>query len=122
MTSFGLRAVGAEQTIPERDVKTVIAIGFPRYCGVMDTVHVWRHEDVPQKAVHPRGQTDIAMIEHGAGVEDDLKEQDGFGWRAYCSHRRELNAHGNHNFNRMEAKSGRDVDLRIGVVDSMQPP
>jgi len=41
----GLRPVGTEQAIPPRQVEAEIAVRFPPIYRVMDTMHIWRHQD-----------------------------------------------------------------------------
>src|SRR5215471_18409829 len=46
-----LRAVGAEQTIPPRQIESKIAVGLARHYRVMHPVHVRRHDEPAQHAV-----------------------------------------------------------------------
>jgi hypothetical protein len=51
----------------------------------MDAVHVGSHDKEAQHAVQPQRHLDVAVIEHGSGVEQHLENQD--------RHRRQPNQH-----------------------------
>ncbi len=122
MTGFGLSAVGAEEPVPNREVESEIAVGFGSDNGVVHTMHV-RCDDQPAKQpLEACRDEDIAVVEHGGGVEQKFEEKhtqsrrsDG-GDRAKFDGQREENLHG------MEARARCDIDIQIGVVHAMEPP
>ena len=89
---------------------------------MMDAMHVRRHDDPTQDAVQPLRQPTFRMIEHRGRVERDLEDQDGDRRRAEAGDDGELEAHREKNFNRMEPRTRRHVEVKIGVVHAVQPP
>ena len=117
-----LRPVGAEQPVPPGQVETEVAVGFGRDVGVVDPVHVRRHDEPAQRPVEPRGQAQIAVIEHRGAVQQHLENQHGHGRRAEDDDGGQLEQHRQDNLDRMEAGAGRHVEIQVGMVHAMQPP
>ena len=82
MTLFRLVNIGSEHVIPDGEIEAVIGIGFLMDDGVVNPMHVRRHDDPAQYTVHPERQSEIGMIEHGPTVEHNLKYQNSQGRRA----------------------------------------
>src|SRR5207247_2781781 len=61
MTGRGLGAVGAQQSVPPRQVESEIAIGLAPQDRMMDAMHVRRHDEPAQDPIDFRGNADVAM-------------------------------------------------------------
>ena len=122
MTQRRLRTVSAEQAIPPGQVEAEIAIGLLPVDRVVNAMHLGRHDDEAQHAIKPRRQADIAVVEHGRGVEQHLEDQHGQRRRAEHQDGGELDDHREDNLARMEAQPGGDIEFQIRVVHTMQPP
>ena len=118
----GLRPVSAEQPVPPGQVETEIAVGFGRDVGMVDPVHVRRHDDPAQRPVEPQGQAHIAVIEHGGAVQQYLENQHGHGRRPDDDNGGQLEQHRKQDLDRMEAGAGRHVEIQVGMVHAVQPP
>ena len=64
VTVAWLISVGPEYTIPYRQEKPVITVGFPSYGRVMHPVHVRGNDKIPQVLVNKQRDKYIPMIEH----------------------------------------------------------
>ena len=73
----GLGAVGAQQVVPPRQVEAEGTIGFAGVDGMVDAVHLRGDHHQPQHTVQPAGKADVAVAEHGRGVEENLEDQHG---------------------------------------------
>ena len=65
---------------------------------------------------------DIPMIEHGGSVQEDFENQNRRGKGADEKDDDDLDAHGQEDLYRMEANSGRHIEVHIGVVDHVKAP
>src|SRR6266571_3571109 len=72
MASRGLGAVGAQQSVPPRQVEAEIAVGLAPQDRMMDAVHIRRHDEPAQDPIDFRGNADVAVVEHRGGIEQDL--------------------------------------------------
>ena len=62
------------------------------------------------------------MIEHRRGIKQYLKDHDrDHRWPQYHNGR-ELDQHGEDDFNGMKARAGSDIKVEIGVMHAMQAP
>src|SRR5437868_11332899 len=60
--------VSAEEPIPYREYRTVIAVGLVERHRMMETVHVDCDQHRLQPALQPLGEPDVAVL-HGSGGE-----------------------------------------------------
>ena len=81
-----LIVVRPEETIPPGKVKTKVAVGFPEYNGMMDSVHVGSHDKTAKVSIKFDVDPDVAVVEHGRRVQQDFKNQDGQDRRTQQSH------------------------------------
>jgi hypothetical protein len=88
----------------------------------MDAVHVGRDQYLPKDSIYGQRQANVAVVAHRGGVQKHLKDQDGEGWRAKEDDHGEFDEHREHDLHRMEAQSCRHVELKIGMMHSVQPP
>ena len=64
MTGSGLSSVGTEEAVPPGQIKPKIAIGLTRENRVVDAVHVRRHNEPAQNAVHPARDANVGVIKY----------------------------------------------------------
>jgi len=64
MACPGLGPIGAENPIPPGKIKPVVAVCFPDYYRMMDTVHIGSDHQQPQHPVSPEWYEYVAVIEH----------------------------------------------------------
>src|SRR5262249_62149543 len=58
-----LGAISPQQAVPPRQGEPEVAVGLAPHNGVMDTMHVRRHDEPSQDAIDARGNADVAWIE-----------------------------------------------------------
>jgi hypothetical protein len=68
-----LVAIGAEQTVPPGQVEAEIGVGLVVFDRVVHAMHVRRHQNPAQHSVDRQRQADVAVVEHGRGVEQHLE-------------------------------------------------
>src|SRR5215469_4962073 len=117
-----LVTVGSEQPVPPRHVETEITVGLAPIYRVMHTMHVRRYHQEPKHAIETRRQPNVAMIEHGGGIQPDLENQHGDRRGAEQENRSQLDQHRDGNFAWMKPQSGCDIEFQVRMMHSMQPP
>ena len=115
-------AVGPEEPVPPGEVEAEVGVGLVGLHRVVDPVHVRGDEDPAQPPVQPIGQADVAVVEHGHAVQDDLEEDHRHHRRPQDQDGGELDQHGQHDLEGVEARPGGQVVVQVRVVDPMQPP
>ena len=118
----GLGFVSPEQTVPPGDTEAVIAVRFSDDDRVVNPVHVRRHHDAPKQPVHSLRKMDVAVIEHGQGVENHLEDHHCQSRCAERGHGRQLENHGYENFDGVEPQTGGHIQVKIRVMHHVQPP
>src|SRR2546423_14034128 len=88
----------------------------------MNAMPVGGAHEPAKESLQPRWDKDVAVVEHGDGIEQNFEKKDAE-WRrsdggdgAKFDRGREQNLHG------MEARAGSDIDVQNGVVHAMEPP
>src|SRR5262249_52287175 len=119
---LGLILVGAQEEIPPGKVEAEVAVCFPPQGGMVDPVHVRSDQHQAQQPVQPAGQAQVAVVEHGGGVEQYFKDEYGQGGGAQKDHNRQFDAPGKQDFQGVEAQPGRHIEIQVGMVDQMKPP
>ena len=89
---------------------------------MMHPVHVRCHHHQPQDAVDPQGDVEIAVIEHGRAVEQDLEYDDRHGGCTQDRNGRRLDAHGDDDLDGMKAGAGGEIVIQIRMVHHVEPP
>ena len=89
---------------------------------MVDAVHVGRDDDPAQNAINACREADIAVVEHGGGVQQHFEDQHSKCGRPEGSDYQELDAHRQCDFDRMEAQSRCHVERKVGVMHAMQAP
>ena len=115
-------AIGPEQPVPPGEVEAEVGIGLVLLHRVVDPVHVRGDEDPAQPPVQPVGQADVAVVEHGHAVQDDLEEDHRHHRRPQDQDDGELDQHGQDDLDGVEARPGGQVVVQVRVVDPVQPP
>ncbi len=69
-------------------------------------VHVRGDHEPAQYAVDAFGDTDVAVIEHGGGVEQYFEDQDCHGGWSQGHNHRQFDAHGEEDFDGVKASTG----------------
>jgi hypothetical protein len=118
----GLRAVGAEQAVPPRQIESEIAVGLARRYRMMHPMHVRRHDEPAQHAVQHLRDADITVVEHRGRVEQHFEDQHCKRGRAERGDHRELDHHRQQDLEGMKAQPGGHVEFEVGVMHAMQPP
>ena len=118
----GLRYIGAEDPVPPGQVEAKIGIDQRGMDRMVDPVHVRRHHKQPQYPVDPRRDIDIAVVEHGRGVEQHLEDHHRHqGWPQHQDGG-ELDQHGEDDFEGMKPGAGGDIVVEVGVMHPVQAP
>ena len=117
-----LRAIGAEQTIPPRQIETKVAVGLGRHNRVMHPVHVRRHHRPAQHRIERQRQPHIAVVEHRRRIQHHLKQQHRHQRRPQRRNHRKLDPHRQQHLDRMKAQPGSDIKLQISMMHAVQPP
>ena len=71
-----LGAIGAERAIPPGPVESVVAVGFLHIRRMVNPMHVRRDDDPPEHPIKGGRYPNIAVVEEGRTVEDDLEDHD----------------------------------------------
>src|SRR5437660_5919436 len=87
VTGRGLGAISAEKAVPNRQIKTEIAVGFRNDNRVVHPMHVWRDDEPANHPLQARRDKNIAVVEHRRGIEQNFKEQHAERWRAHSADR-----------------------------------
>jgi len=117
-----LGAVGVEKTVPDRQVESEVAVGFGLEDRVVNAMHVGRDHEPAQKSVQRGGDEDVAVVEHGGRIEQNLKKEDTRRRRADRRNRGKFNHERQEDFDGVKARAGGDIDIEIGMVHAMEPP
>ena len=75
VTGGRLGAVGAKKSVPDREIESEVAVGFMNDDGMVDAVHVGRHEQSAEEWFHGFGNTNIAVIEQGGGIQEHFEQK-----------------------------------------------
>ena len=118
----GLGAVGAEEPVPNRQIKSEITVGFRNENRVMHTMHVGRDHEPAKQALQSGGDKDIAVVEHRGGIEQKFEEKHTQRRRSDDGDRAKFDYEREENFDGVKARAGGDVDIEVGVVHAMEPP
>jgi hypothetical protein len=89
---------------------------------MMHPVHVGRHNKKPKRPVNGYGDVDVAVVEHGGGVEGHLEDEHRQGGRSEGRYRHEFDSHGNDDFYRMEAQACGYIEIEVCMVHHVQTP
>src|SRR5512136_1099018 len=89
---------------------------------MMHSMHVGRHHDEAKDAVDRLWNMDVAVVEHGGGVESHLEDEHGEGRGSEGCDGHELDAHGENDLDGMEAHSRGHVKIEVRVVDHVYSP
>ncbi len=122
MAVAGLGGISAEQPVPPGQIKAEVAVGFRRVDGVMDPVHVRRHDEEAQDPVEAAGKLHVGMVEHGGRVQKHFEDQHRDSGRAEHGDDGQFDPHGQEDFHRVEAQAGGHVDFQIRMMHPVQPP
>jgi len=122
MAAARLVAIGAEQAVPPAQVEAEVGIGLVVLDGMMHAVHVGRDDDPAQYAIERGRQADVAVIEHGRGIEQYLEDHHRDHRRAEHHDGGKLDQHGQDDLDGMETRTRRHVIVEVGMVYAMQPP
>ena len=114
--------VGAEDAVPPGQAEAEVAVGLVVLHRVMHAVHVRRHQQPAQHPVHPPGQAEIAVIEHGGGIENDLEQDHPGQRRPQQQDGGELDQHRQDDLDGMEARPGGHIVIQIGMMNAMEAP
>lgn len=71
-----LRFVCLKHAVPPGKVEAVVHIEFVRDGGMVDSVHVRRHDKQAQNFVDAERKSDVGMVEEGTPIEQDLEGND----------------------------------------------
>ena len=74
--------VCSEKVVPPRKIEAVIAVRFADDHGMMHPVHVGGHDKAPKDSVNRYGNMDVAVVEHGCGIEDHFENEYRQDWGA----------------------------------------
>ena len=85
-------------------------------------MHLRRHQHPAQPAVDGLAQPQIGVIEHRGSVQQHLEHQHRGRRRPEHRDGRELDQHRQQDLDRMKARAGGDVDVRVGVMHPVQAP
>ena len=114
--------VASEETIPDGENGPVIGVRLRRRQGMMNAVHVGRDEERLYPALEPLGQGDIAVLDRFGGEDD----------RAVARHHEQGNVEnkdgepidegGEDVFEGMVAQRCRHIDVRVRMMERVNPP
>jgi len=107
---------------PTRGDEAVVAIRLPYDHGMMHPVHIGCHDKKPEDPIHLFGNVNVAVVEHRCGVKGHLKDEDSQGRGPERSNGRELDAHGDDDFDGVEAHSRGHIKIEIHVMHHVQSP
>ena len=85
-------------------------------------MHVGRHHESAQHAIHRRRQPKIGMVEHRAGIEQHFEDHHGDRRAPERHDEGELVEHGQEDLEGMEAHARGHVEIEIRVVHAVQSP
>lgn len=125
---YGLVTIGrlveirSEQSIPPGQIKPEICIRFPRTGRMVNPVQIASHDHPPKDAIDGRRYANVAVIEHGSGIEQHLEGHDGLGRGAQDRNRGKLDEHRQDHLNRMKPEAGRDVAIHVRMVHHVEAP
>ncbi len=114
--------VGAQQPVPPGQVEPVIAVRLADDDRMVDPVHIGRYHEQPEYPVHFFREADVAVVEHGCGVQEHFENQHGQRRCAERGHGRQLDGHGYNDFDRMKPKPGGHIEVKVCVMHHVQPP
>src|SRR5512135_3000726 len=103
MSVYWLVAIGSEQSIPPRKIETEIAVRFPTYGRVMNTMHFRSHYQKAKKRIDLLREAHISVVKHGSPVQDYFKDQNGHWRSAGQEDRRHFDSHREDDLDGMEA-------------------
>jgi hypothetical protein len=122
MTESGLITVSPKQAVPPWHIEAEISVGLTPIDRVMHAMHVGRHDKQAQHPIELRRQTDVAVVEHGKGVQHHFEDQHGDRCSAEYENGSKLDQHRDDNFARMKTQSGGDIEFKIRVMHPVHPP
>lgn len=122
MTEDRLGAVGAEDAVPPGEVESEIAVCFADGDRVMHPVHIRGDHQQPEIPVEFYRQFQVAVVEHGSAVQDNLKDDHGQHRGAEGGDDGHFDDHADQDFNGMKAQAGGDIDVQIGMMHHVQAP
>ena len=70
------RPIRAQEAVPPRKVEPEVAVGLEGQGRMMDPVHVWRHDEAPERAVNGERHLHVRVIEHRRRVQNHLERED----------------------------------------------
>jgi len=117
-----LSAVGTEKTVPDRQVESEVAVGFWPEDRVMNAMHVGRDHHPAKDSLQARRNEDVAVVEHGGGIEQNFKKEDAERGRTDGCDLAKFDCQREKDFDGMEARAGGDIDVQVGMVHAMKPP
>src|SRR6516225_11357378 len=88
----------------------------------MNAVHVRGYNQPAQRGIEAFGNADVAMVEHGGGVEQQFEHQNSRRGRSKCYNHCELDDHGQQDLDWVETQTGAHIDVEISMVHSVQAP
>ena len=118
----GLGAVGAEKAVPDGEVESEVAVGFRPEDRVVNAMHVGRDDQPAKESLQPGGDEDVAVVEHGGGIEQNFKKKHAERRCADGGNGGKLNCKRQEYLDRMEASAGGDIDIQVSVMHAMEPP
>jgi hypothetical protein len=65
--------IGSEDPVPPGDIEPEVVVRLQSENGMVNEVHVGSHDNASEKIVHPVGNLEVAVIEHGHAVEKDIE-------------------------------------------------
>ena len=122
MAGCRLSAVGTEKTVPDRQVESEVAVGFWPEDRVMNAMHVGRNHQPAKDSLQARRNEDVAVVEHGGGIEQNFEKEDAERRCADRGNGGKLNYERQEYLGGMEPGAGGDIDVQVSMVHAMKPP
>lgn len=122
MAFFGLRAIGAANPIPPGKVEAEVTVGFADKDRMVDAVHVRGNHNQAQQTIQRSRKFDVAVVEHGTGIQHHLKGEHSLCRCTQKNDRRHFYQHRDDDFQRMKAIAAGDVQIKVGMVHPVQAP
>jgi hypothetical protein len=122
MAGGGLSPIGAEPSIPPRQIETEVAVGLDHHNRMMDAMHVGRYHEPPEIPIQPDRKADVAMVEHRGRVKQHLEDEDARGRGTSCRDNAEFDQHGENDLDRVEAGTGSHIKVEIRMMHPVYPP
>ena len=115
--------VRAEPAIPDRQHRAVVAVGLRLRGRMMDGMHRRRDDDEPEPAIERGGQAQVGVrIQRRRGRRDAGTRPTATAGGPSTAISASSRQRAEQDVERMMTLAGRDVDVRVAVMDEVQPP